>query len=268
MEYTDIRYDVDRDGVATLAIARPERMNAVRPQTYQEIDDALRRAQREDAVRCLIVTGEGRGFCAGDDFQEIFLAENREAQRASRKLDRIRRSGQLGTVEAFMALEKPTVAAVNGAAVGMGMDIALLCDVRYAGESARFGSYFVRRGVVGSIGGTYLLRQIVGLSRAMELLLKGELIDATSAETLGLVSKVVPDDQLLKEARSFCERLKQGAPLAQRAIKRIVRKGMETDWRTLDEYSSMLGDPLWESEDHMEGVLSHVEKRAPAFKSR
>ncbi len=268
MDYGDIRYEVDGDGVATLTIARAERMNALRYETYRELDDALARAQRDDAVRCLILTGEGRGFCAGDDFQAIFLAENREQQRRDRRLDRIRRGGGIGTVEAFFALEKPTIAAVNGAAVGMGMDLALLCDVRYASPEARFGSYFVRRGVVGSIGGTYLLKHYVGLSRAMELLLTGELIDAQTALELGLVSRVVPADLLLKEAREFCERLKQGAPLAQRAIKRVVRKGLEVDWRTLDEYAQMLSEPLWDSEDHMEGVRSFVERRAPRFKGR
>jgi enoyl-CoA hydratase/carnithine racemase len=126
----------------------------------------------------------------------------------------------------------------------------------------------VRRGVVGSVGGTYLLRQSVGLSRAMELLLTGDLCDAQAALEMGLVSKVVPADLLLKEARGFCKRLEQGAPLAQRAIKRVVRKGLEVDWRTLDEYAQMLSDPLWESEDHLEGVRSFVERRAPRFRGR
>jgi enoyl-CoA hydratase/carnithine racemase len=268
MDYQDIRYQVDGDGVATLTLARPERMNALRYETYRELDDAVLRAQRDESVRCLIVTGEGRGFCAGDDFQSIFLAEDGEERRRDRRLDRIRRGGVLGTVQAFFALEKPAIAAVNGPAVGMGMDLALLCDVRYASPEARFGSYFVRRGVVGSIGGTYLLRHLVGLSRAMELLLTGELVDAEAALEMGLVSKVVPGDLLQKEARAFCERLRQGAPLAQRAIKRVVRKGLETDWRTLDEYAQMLSEPLWESEDHMEGVRSFVERRDPRFKGR
>lgn len=268
MDYTDIRYEVTDDGIAQLTLARPERMNALRYETYRQLDDAVRRAQDDDAVRCLLLTGEGRGFCAGDDFQAIFLAEDREQHRLDRRLERIRRGGVIGTVEAFMALEKPAIAAVNGPAVGMGFDLALLCDIRYASEHAKFGSYFVRRGVVGSSAGTLLLKYEVGLSRAMELLLTGELIDADTAAELGVVSKVVPSGELADEALAVCERLRQGAPLAQRVIKRVVRKGLGVDWRLLDEYAQALGDPLWETEDHLEGVRSHVEHRPPSFQGR
>jgi enoyl-CoA hydratase/carnithine racemase len=268
MGYEDVRYQVNSDGVALLTLNRPEVMNAVRRETYRDIHDAVMEAQRDDAVRCLILTGEGRGFCAGDDFKHIFLADDRATQRTARRIHRIKGTGIQDAVEAFFSFEKPAVAAVNGPAVGMGMDLALLCDVRYASPEARFGSYFVRRGVVGSIGGTYLLRHYVGLSRAMELLLTGDLLDAEQAEQIGLVSKVVPREQLLDECYAFAARLKQGAPLAQRAIKRVVRKGMTVDWRTLDEYSMALSDVLWETEDHMEGVNSWVEKRQPNYQAR
>jgi enoyl-CoA hydratase/carnithine racemase len=150
----------------------------------------------------------------------------------------------------------------------MGMDLAVMCDIRYASENARFGSYFVRRGVVGSTGGTYLLKFQVGLSKAMELLLTGDLIDAREAERIGFVSKVTAPESLMDETYALARKLAAGAPLAQRAIKRVVRKGFDVDWRTLDEYSMTLSDVLWESEDHMEGVRSHVEKRDPEFKGR
>ncbi len=268
MSYEDILYDVDDHGVATITINRPDRMNAVRYETYRDLRAALDEADGDDAVRCLVLTGAGRGFCAGDDFQGIFLAEDREQARLNRRLNRIKGSGIQDAVEGFFSFDKPTIAAVNGAAVGMGMDLAIMCDIRYASEQAKFGSYFVRRGVVGSTGGTYLLKHIVGLSKAYELLLSGDLVDAQEAERIGLVSKVVPGERLMEDTYAFARRLASGPPLAQRAIKRVVKKGFDVDWRTLDEYSMSLSDVLWESEDHMEGVRSWVEKREPVYKGR
>jgi enoyl-CoA hydratase/carnithine racemase len=264
--YEDILYDVGGDGVATLTINRPERMNALRPQTTRELREAIAAARDDDAVRCLLVTGAGRGFCAGDDFQAIFLAENRTARHGQRQIQRLK-SGE-SSLDVLFALEKPTIAAVNGPAVGYGMDLALYCDIRFAAESAKFGWYFVRRGVMGTVGGTFILRQLVGLSKAFELTLTGDLIDAAEAARIGLVSKVVPNDALLDEARAMARRLAAGPPLAQRLVKRAMHKGFELDWRTLGEYQQAMGDVLWETEDHREGVQSFVEKREPRFQGR
>ncbi|HZQ35118.1 MAG TPA: enoyl-CoA hydratase-related protein, partial [Dehalococcoidia bacterium] len=134
MSYEDILYDIDDDGVATLTINRPERMNALRPQTTRELREAIEAARDDDAVRCLLVTGAGRGFCAGDDFQAIFLAENRTARHGQRQIQRLK-TGE-SSLDVLFALEKPTIAAVNGPAVGYGMDLALYCDIRFAAESA------------------------------------------------------------------------------------------------------------------------------------
>src|SRR5690349_7593813 len=165
---SDIRYEVADDGVATLTFNRPEVMNAVRPQTSAEIREAIDDVRSNDDVRCLVITGEGRGFCAGDDFQAIFLAENRSSRKHSHQIDRIKH-GEPG-LDIIFALQKPTIAAVNGPAVGYGMDIALYCDIRIAAESAKFGWFFTRRAVMGTIGGTFILRQLVGLSKAYELM--------------------------------------------------------------------------------------------------
>ncbi len=266
MTYSDIRYE-NRGLVTWITINRPEVMNAVRPQTYADLTDAFRKADQDPETRFVALTGEGRGFCSGDDVQEIFLAEDRDSQRSARKLRRYRSREDALTpiVPAILDCEKPTIAAVNGAAVGMGMDLALLCDIRIASDRAKFGSFFVRRGVVGSVGGTYFLRQIVGLSRAMEMLLSGELIDAEEADRMGLVSRVVAQDGLTAAVEDLAEKLSWGAPLAQRTIKRVVRQGLTTDWRSLDEYAMPLSDGLWESDDHLEGVRSYTEKRPPEF---
>lgn len=268
MAYDDIVLTVSQDAVATIELNRPGKRNAMRLQSYDEVVDALGCVAADPSIRALLLTGRGDGFCAGDDFSDIFTSETKDTWQKDRRVGRLTGRGLNEVVEAFMQVEIPTVAAVNGAAVGMGMDLAVLCDIRYASERARFGSFFVRRGIAGTIGGTYLLRQDVGLSNALELLLTGDLIDAETAREIGLVSKVFAADELLPQATALAQRLAQGAPLAQRAIKRIVRKGLTADWRTLDEYSDAVSDVLWETEDHVEGVQSFLERRPPAFRGR
>jgi 2-(1,2-epoxy-1,2-dihydrophenyl)acetyl-CoA isomerase len=265
MAHEDIIYEVD-DGVATLTFNRPEVMNALRPETSLEVFEVLDEVRNDDAVRCLLITGNGRGFCAGDDFHAIFLDENRAARKIDRQVRRIKH-GEASLDEIF-GLEKPTIAAVNGPAVGYGMDIALYCDIRIASDRAKLGWFFVRRGVVGTVGGTFILRQLVGLSKAFELTLTGDLVDAEEALRIGLVSRVVPADSLMEEAQTLAHKIASGPPLAQRAIKRAMHKGFEVDWKTLGEYQQALGDVLWETDDHMEGVRSFMEKRQPDFQGR
>ena len=176
MTYEDVQYDIASDGVATLTLNRPEVMNALRPQTSREMFDVIEDVRTNDDVRCLVITGEGRGFCAGDDFQAIFLAEDRGNRKIDRQVNRIKHGES--SLDVIFGLEKPTIAAINGPGVGYGMDIALYCDIRIASTRAKLGWFFVRRGVMGTIGGTFILRQLVGLSKAMELTLTGDLVDA------------------------------------------------------------------------------------------
>ncbi|MFW6093875.1 MAG: enoyl-CoA hydratase/isomerase family protein [Pseudomonadota bacterium] len=270
MSYEDIRVET-RGHARWIIMNRPEVMNAVRPRTYDDLCRAFSEADADAETRFIVLTGEGRGFCAGDDFNEIFLSEEgHPSSRPDAALGRYcnREGAATPVVGAILRCTKPTIAAVNGAAVGMGMDLALLCDMRVAAERAKLGSYFVRRGVVGSIGGTYLLPRMIGLSRAIELLLSGELVSAREAQELGLISRVVPDDQLDTAAQELIEKLSWGAPLAQRAIKRTVHKGLAMAWPELEEYGRLLSDELWRTEDHKEGVASHVEKRKPEFRER
>lgn len=267
--YEDILYE-NRGPVTWITLNRPERRNAVRPKTYDELTDAFRRAALEEGTSFVVLTGAGAGFCAGDDFQEIFLAEGREDHHASRHIRRYKNRDQAHNpvIGDILRCEKPVIAAVNGAAVGMGFDLAVVCDIRIASDTAKFGSYFIRRGVLGTAGSYYFLPRIVGLSRAMELALSGALIDAAEADRIGLVSRVVPGDQLVEAVEAMVEQLSWGAPLAQRAAKRAMVRGLSMEWEAFDEYIAPLADALWSTEDHREGVASHVERRPPKFQGR
>jgi enoyl-CoA hydratase/carnithine racemase len=260
--YDDIMFEVS-DGIGTLTLNRPEVLNALRPETSREILDVLDRVRSDSSTRCLVITGAGRAFCAGDDFQAVFLNEGAQDENVRRQIKRI--EGGDASLEQIFALEKPTIAAVNGAAVGYGMDLSLYCDIRIASEQAKFGWFYIKRAVVGSMGGTYLLRQLVGLSKAFELTLTGDLVDAAEAHRIGLVRDVVPEDRLMGATYELAQKLAAGPPLAQRAVKRAIHKGLEIDWRTLAEYQQALGDVLWSTEDHKEGVRSFVERRPPRF---
>jgi len=264
-DFEEIRAEAT-DGVLTITLNRPERLNAFTETMRRELIAAFDLADADDDVRAVVVTGEGRGFCAGDDFQAIFLAEDRADRRVDRKINRIRHGES--SLDVIFSLEKPTIASINGAGVGYGMDIALYCDIRIASERAKLGWFFVRRGVMGTIGGTFILPKLVGLSKAMELCLTGDLIDAAEMERIGLVSKVVPDDELADATKALASKIAAGPPLAQQAIKRSFHKSFEIPWQSLGEYQQALGDVLWETDDHMEGVRSFMEKRDPVFKGR
>jgi len=269
MDYEDILYEC-RGGATWITLNRPERRNAVRPQTSQELTDAFHRAAYDESTSAVVLTGNGAGFCAGDDIQQIFLAEGMDdrigAIQMRRYLDR--EQAHIAVLAEIIRCEKPVIAAVNGAAVGLGLDLALVCDIRVAAEEARFGSFFVRRGVVGTVGTNYFLPRIVGLSRALELALSGDLIDAAEADRIGLVSRVVPLEGLVGAVDELLERLSWGAPLAQRIIKRVMFRGLSMQWEEFDEYSGPLSDGLWRTEDCREGALAYVERRRPQFRGR
>ena len=263
MNYETIIYEKE-GGIATLTFNRPHVMNAGNYQMGAEARAAIEEARDDDAVRVLIVAGAGRGFHAGDDVGEIFLSKDREKRTAERKL------AQVKGIERALYLQdfyKPTIAAVNGPAVGLGLDIALSCDIRLASENAKFGYFYVRRGLVGGAVGVMMLMHLAGVSRALEMMLSGELIDATEAERVGLVSRIVPQERLMDEAKQLAHKLMQAAPLAQQVIKRSVYKAM-FDPSGLANFMAPMQQALFETEDHLEGARAFAEKREPVYKGR
>ncbi len=266
MAYSDILYE-KKDAVATVTINRPQAMNACTIKTYNEMADALRDAERDDSVRVVVITGAGRGFCAGDDVKEIFLnPEFRDARPSKRTEVEEWRTHEPVALDFLVTYPKPTIAAVNGAAVGYGCDIALMCDMRVCSDQARFGELFIRRGLIPEAGGLLILPRLVGLARAYELILTGDIIDAATAERIGMVNRVVPHAQLGEATMALASKLAQQAPLAQRLAKEALRVGLNLNLPYFFDYQRHGQHLMLTSKDHIEGAKSFVEKRAPEFK--
>ncbi len=263
-EYSVIRYELD-EHVLTVALNRPEVMNALDRTLYAELEHAMREAHRDPEVRCVILTGEGRAFCSGDDVRQIMLGEQREASTA-----RLRDVRPRPTPAAVAVLEcdKPVIAAVNGPAVGWGMDLCLFADIRIASERAKFGELFIKRGLVADLGGLMRLPAVVGPSKAAELLFTGDVIDAAEAERIGLVSKVVPHEELMPAAMELARKIAANPPIAMRYMKEGLRKGMRGDMQEVGAYVGSSLAYLFTTEDHREGALSFVERREPVFKGK
>ena len=253
------------DHVATITLNRPEAMNALTRSLYGELEQAFRNAHRDPEVRCVVLTGAGRAFCSGDDVKQIMLGEQRDET-----VQRLRDVRPRPTPAAVAVLEcdKPVIAAVNGPAVGWGMDLTLFCDIRIASDRAKFGALFIKRGLVADIGGLWRLPRLVGPSKAAELLFTGDVIEAAEAERIGLVSRVVPHDELLPVALEMAGRIAANPPIAMRYMKEGLRQSVHA---SMDEIGAYVGSSLaylFTTEDHREGALSFVERRAPVFKGR
>jgi len=259
-----VRFEV-RDHVAEVTLSRPEQRNALNPEAYRQLEAAFTTAQADPEVRCVLVTGVDPAFCSGDDVKEIMAGPARD-----RTVESLRQVRPRATPAAIRILEcdRPVIAAVNGAAVGWGMDLTLFCDIRIASERAKFGELFIKRGLVSDIGGLYRLPRIVGPAKAAELLFTGDVIDAKEAERIGLVSQVVPHESLLPTARALAGRIAANPPLALRYMKEGLRRSLSETPQELGAWVSQTLGILFQTEDHREGVRSFLEKRAPEFKGR
>ena len=258
MAYAEI--EVESDGhVGIVRLNRPEARNALTYQTYAELEDAVRTTE----ARCLVVTGADPAFCSGDDVKQIMAGPNGPP---TESLDRSPRLTP--AAEALLFTNVPVVAAVNGAAVGWGMELALMADLRVVSERARFGELFVMRGLCCDVPGLGRLAQLVGREKAAELLFTGEIIDAAEAQHIGLVSRVVPHEALMETALGLAHKIAANPPLAVQRIKEGLRNALDPDWKPLGEWVARSLGELFKTEDHREGVQSFLEKRRANYVGR
>jgi enoyl-CoA hydratase/carnithine racemase len=249
-----------RGDVEIVTLDRPEARNALTHRTYAELESAV----RETTARCLVITGAGSAFCSGDDVRRVMGGgDGRAGERLAARAPRL-----TPAAEALLASDVPIVAAVNGPAVGWGMELALMCDLCVASERAKFGELFVLRGLCCDVAGLSRLASLVGREKAAELLYTGDVIDAQEALRIGLVSRVVPDAQLMETAVGLAARIAANPPLAVRRLKAGLREALDPDWRALGEWVSRSLAELFQTEDHREGVKSFLEKRAPRYVGR
>lgn len=250
------------DHIATVTLNRPEIMNALNWQAYAELESIFLDLQKDPEVRCIILTGAGRAFCSGDDVKEIMVQGG-----GGGRLREIR-PGTTPAARAILDCDRPVIAAVNGAAVGWGMDMSLMADFRIASDKAKFGELFVKRGLVADVGGMVRLPKIVGPQRAAELLFTGDVITADYAKELGLVMSVVPHEELMSEAMNLARRIAANPPLAVRYLKDGLRRSYHGDYEEIGNWVSQTLGVLFQTEDHKEGVASFLEKREPFFKGK
>jgi 2-(1,2-epoxy-1,2-dihydrophenyl)acetyl-CoA isomerase len=254
------------DGIATIRLNRPDRLNAFTAPMLDAWAEAIETSRRDTAVRAVVLTGTGRGFCSGGDVRAMG-ERHREGesafQRKTAVFERIHRIPRL--LEDF---DKPYIVAINGVATGAGLDMALMGDIRLAAESARMAETYIRVGLIAGDGGTWFLPRLVGTAKALELLWTGEFVDAAEALRIGLVNKVVPDAELMPATYAFAKKLAAQPALTLRLMKRAVYQGQRMDLRAaLDMVSSHLG-VISTTSDHREAVAAFNEKRAPKFTDR
>jgi 2-(1,2-epoxy-1,2-dihydrophenyl)acetyl-CoA isomerase len=256
VSFENILYE-KKDGVATVTLNRPQAMNAFTVQMNGELQEALKDAEDDKSIRCILLTGAGRGFCAGQDLKGRTPEKKGSLGASLRKLYnpiilRLRRT------------EKISVAAVNGVAAGAGCNLALACDLRVASEEATFIQAFARVGLAPDCGGSIVLPRLVGLSKAMELLLLAEPVDAREALRIGLVAKVFPAQDLAAAARAIAEKIAHG-PRSIGLIKRAVNRAVMHDLAAQLDYEAYLQEIAGRSADYDEGVSAFIEKRSPVF---
>lgn len=258
----ELRYEVDGD-VGIITLNRPEARNALTHAMYRSLEQAV----RETAARCLVVTGADPAFCSGDDVRQVMGGGE-----AGKSPD-VALAGDGGyrltpAADALLHTDVPVIAAVNGAAVGWGMELALMADIRVASDRARFGELFVLRGLVSDVAGIGRLAQLVGREKAAELLFTGDVIDAAESARIGLVSRVVEHGELVTVTMGIARRIAANPPLAVQRLKAGLRRAVDPDWGSLGAWVTENLAELFRTEDHREGVTAFLEKRSPRFVGR
>ena len=261
MTLETVLYEVS-DGVATITLNRPDALNSTNDQLYRELNGLIKTVAEDADVGCVILTGAGRGFCAGADVKSM----NPDMKPLAR---RQRHRGILRDVlYPLVNLEKPVIAAVNGPAVGAGFNIALAADILIASEAAMFSQIFTRLGLVPDLGGLYFLTRVVGLNKAKELCFTARKISAAEAYGLGIVNRVVPAVDLMAEARKLAIEIAAGPATALAMIKNLLNKSSTSTIEQMLEYESYAQTIAYITPEHAEGVLAFREKRAPNFRNK
>lgn len=255
----------EQDGpVVTLTMNDPEKRNPLTGnRAIPDFLAAIERIHDDRSVRCVILTGNGASFSAGGDIREM----KRQASPEVTEMDirqEYRRGIQRVSLNLFN-LEVPLIAAINGHAIGAGLDLACLCDVRIASDKAKLASSFIKVGIIPGDGGAWLLPRIVGQSKAAEMMLTGDMLDAQQALACGLVSRVVPGDELIMTARELAGRITQHASHSVRLTKRLLREGVRSPFETVLELSAVYQAVCHKTPDHVEAVDAFLEKRQPKF---
>lgn len=273
MNYTTVEVAKDK-GIAIIRLNRPDVRNAINEQMSRDFTDAIKDAANDDKVRVVVITGKGKAFCAGADFRFGKVREGEQATAQAEDLQSVHneiRKGnllhglQLDINLALQRMGKPVIAMVNGDAVGAGLDIALSCDMRVGSQDARFSVAYTRMAVVPDGGATWLLPRLVGLGKALELILTGGLIDAQEAYRIGILNTLTTPAKLEEETMKLASKIANGPPIANRLSKMLVYKGLETDLETALQFLSACVPITTSSKDHQEAIKSFAEKRPPIF---
>ena len=262
----EVLYEV-AEGIATLTLNRPERLNTISGPMLALLTQLLIKANEDPTVRVIVLTGTGRAFCAGLDLvdatQGSGIGSDKQVSTISVNLDL-----RYTPPTVLCAMDKPTICALNGSAAGYGMDTAMGCDIRIAGESAKMAAAFVKRGVVPESGGTWILPRLLGWAKAAELIFTGRTLSARESLELGLVNHVVPDAELAAKTREIALEMAGNAPLAVQSAKRLMRMGLSETFNDHVHHVYLQFIALMRTQDAREGMLSFLEKRKAEFKGR
>ena len=261
MTYETILYEAS-DGVATVTLNRPDSLNAFNSQMIQETADAFKQSGRDDAVRCVVLTGAGRAFSSGQDLKEV--QERDDGFSITEHL----REGYNQLVERMISLEKPIIGAINGVAAGAGCGVALACDIRVASDEASFIQVFSKVGLIPDTGSTWLLPRLIGYARAYEMAITADRVPAEKALQWGLVNQITPAAQLMEIVRAWALMLAKGPTRAFGMTKRAMIRSWDLSLPEALEYEAMLQGAAAQTEDNREGVAAFLEKRQPQFQGK
>jgi len=255
------------NGIATVTLNRPDKRNALTTSMYEGLHNVLTEVKRNDAVKVLLLTGNGPGFCAGSDAEERLLPRivNDRSVPLEKNRSDLLEPVMLYLAPALYSSGKPSIAVINGVAAGAGLSLALLCDIRIASDKARFGTSWVNIGLTPDVGATFSLPRIVGLDKALKLFFTGELIDAKEAERINLVTQVVPHDSLMKTAKELAMKIAKGPSVAIELAKRAAYHGIVNDFVSQLYFENYAQNICFASQDFKEGVRAFKEKRQPNF---